>query len=183
MPCQLTWARVVSERSPWVRMLGGGTAGGSHSRTTGGAANHGAARCGAAGPREMMNPRPLTAPFCRPWSCGAFGRIKLVWWLVCDASAAWCAVGSPRISATSGASWTNKMCAWWAWGQRPWACRSSWMVATSQEVRLFLDSEPWLASLPSSDHPFPGPAGTRSCVSQHLRPSPALSPACSLAGA
>lgn len=114
-PWQLTWAGVEVLKGPMSTSTGCGCSRWSTEGPSGGpvAAKVGAARCGtckAAGHRGLVSPCPPTDAFCRRWSCGAYGRRKLVWWPVCDASAAWCAAGSPRTSATSGASWTNTMC-------------------------------------------------------------------------
>ncbi|XP_037684650.1 prostamide/prostaglandin F synthase isoform X3 [Choloepus didactylus] len=74
----------------------------------------------------------------RRWSYGACGRSGRAWWPGCGASAAWCVAGSPGTSAASRASWSSTACAWWAWGPRPWACRSSWKAATSRESSIWM---------------------------------------------
>lgn len=107
----------------------------------------------------------------RPWSCGACGRSRRAWWSVCGASAASCVAGSPGTSAASRDSWTCTACAWWAWGPRPGACRSSWTGATFPEVPamppLPPQSLPLSLSLALSPH------------SGHLRPPPCPEPSLS----
>lgn len=124
--------------------------------------------------RQCSRGAPHSSPR-RPWSCGACGRSRRAWWLVCGVSAAWCVAGSPGTSAASRDSWTCTVCAWWAWGLRPWACRSFWTGATSPEV----PANPRLLPLPP---PTPEPPAQPLPVPHTLRafgipprPAPSLS--------
>lgn len=143
--------------------------------------------CGRArGPRSGSAPYP---PPRRPWSYEACGRSRRAWWPAFGASAAWCVAGSPGTSAASRGSWTSTACAWWAWGPRPWACRSSWTVATSREVPalptlLPLEQHPLncptalkpppqtLLAFTASSLPSPGPSHSRRGLDMLLCPLP-----------